>query len=82
MHRNYKSGIISNNTIAYNKIINAKTATPLIINNTTGEIIKSKTLIEPTTPTSRRSSRSYSKSPNIKPQFSTDIDDTSDYEYY
>lgn len=82
MHRNYNSGIVSNNSIVYNKNTNTKTASPLIINNTTGEIIRSKSVDESTTPTSsRRSSRSYSKSPKIKPQFTNDIDD-SDYEYY
>lgn len=83
MHRNYKSGIVSNNSIVYNKNTNTKIASPLIINNTTGEIIRSKSVDESTTPTSsRRSSRNYSKSPKIKPQFTNDINDDSDYEYY
>lgn len=83
MHRNYKSGIISNNTIAYNKKTNSKSASPLIINNTTGEIIKSKSLDEPVTPSSsKRSSRNYSKSPKINPLYSNDINDDSDFEYY
>ena len=85
MRRNYKSGIISNNTISYNKITNSKTATPLIINNTTGEVIKNKSF-ESTTPTSRgsRNSSNHSKSPKIKSQLSSEYNDdySSDYEYY
>lgn len=84
MRRNYKSGIMSNNTIAYNKHTNSKIASSIVINNTTNEIIKTKTLDEATTPTSKRSSRSYSKSPKIKSQYSNNdnYDDISDYEYY